>query len=109
MAEWLYTRALVTFREQGAGKTSEKALREALAQNPHVPPYLTGQKRIPNQLPPYMGWGDEREAKHYAASYLAQWRRTPGAVEWLKDHLKPSTGSGSRPKRSKRSKRKKGK
>jgi tetratricopeptide (TPR) repeat protein len=84
MAEWLYTRALMEFRRGGAGKEAERRLKAALKQNKHVPAYLTGRKRIPNQLPPYMGWGDENEAIHYAHRYLNHWRRTPGAVEWLK-------------------------
>ena len=90
MAEWLYSRALLAFREEGPDSAADEALQEALEQNPHVPPYLTGRKRIPNQLPAYMGWGDENEAKIYASGYLAHWRRTPGAVDWLSEHLKPS-------------------
>jgi hypothetical protein len=31
-----------------------------------------------------MGWGDEAEAQHYAARYLNHWRRTPGALDWLR-------------------------
>lgn len=85
MAEWLYTRALVTFRQTGPGRQAETALREALATNPHVPVYLTGRKRVPGQLPAMLGWGDENEAILYAAGYLSLWRRTPGAVEWLKN------------------------
>jgi len=80
-AVWLYTRALVKFRQQGASKQADKALRDALEENPHAPAYLTGRKRIPNRLPEYIGWGDEREAIAYAADHLHYWRRTPGAVE----------------------------
>jgi tetratricopeptide (TPR) repeat protein len=82
-AAWLYTGALVKFRQHGASKEAEKALGNALEENPHVPAYLTGQKRIPNRLPEYIGWGDEQEGMVYAADHLNHWRRTPGAVEWL--------------------------
>ncbi len=102
MAEWLYTRALITFRGEGPNQAAEEALQEALEQNPHVPPYLTGRKRIPNQLPAYMGWGDESEAKIYASSYLAHWRRTPGAVDWLQAHLKSSGETKSKKPRRKK-------
>jgi tetratricopeptide (TPR) repeat protein len=88
MAEWLYTWALLEFRQNGAGKAAERKLKAALKYNPHAPAYLTGHKRIPNQLPPYYGIGDEAEAIHYAHRYLNHWRRTPGAVEWLKSRLK---------------------
>jgi tetratricopeptide (TPR) repeat protein len=105
MAEWLYTRALLTFRAEGASKAAEKALQDALEQNPHVPPYLIGRKRVPNRLPPYIGWGDENEAKIYASSYLPHWRRTPDAVDWLKDYLKPPRKID---RKSKKTKQKKG-
>jgi tetratricopeptide (TPR) repeat protein len=101
MAEWLYTRALLTFRAEGISKSAQKALQDALEQNPHVPPYLTGRKRVPNRLPPYIGWGDENEAKAYASSYLPHWRRTPGAVDWLKGHLKPLRKTGRKSKKTK--------
>lgn len=87
MAEWLYTWALAEFRKNGAGKAADRRLKAALKQNQFVPPYLTGRKRVPNPMPPYMGWGDDDEAAHYAAHHLNHWRRTPGAVEWLKGKL----------------------
>jgi len=90
MAEWLYTRALLEFREGGASKEAGRALQKALKQNPHVPAYLTGRKRIPPRTPDYIGWGDENEAVAYAAVYLPHWRRTQGAVAWLQSHLKPA-------------------
>ncbi len=88
MAEWLYTWALMEFRQSGAGKAADRRLKAALKYNRHVPTYLIGRKRIPNQLPPYYGIGDEAEAIHYAHRYLNHWRRTPGAVEWLKSWVK---------------------
>jgi tetratricopeptide (TPR) repeat protein len=85
-AEWLYTRALLEFRRGGASDTARKALSDALGQNPHAPAYLTGQKRIPNRLPEFIRPGHEDEAISYASQHLNHWRRTPGAVEWLKAH-----------------------
>jgi tetratricopeptide (TPR) repeat protein len=84
MAEWLYTRALLAFRESGAGRKADAALKAALKMNRHVPAYLTGRKRLPASSPPYIGFGDDNEAQAYAAGYLKHWRKTPGAVEWLK-------------------------
>ncbi len=86
-AVWLYTWALAEFRKRGPHKESDRRLKKALKQNPHVPAYLLGRKRVPNQLPPYMGLGDEDEAAHYAADHLNHWRRTPGAVQWLEASL----------------------
>lgn len=90
-AVWTYTQALIEFRASGASDKANRLLKEALKQNPFVPVYLTGQKRIPNRLPDYIGLGDDNEAVNYAAAHLNHWRRTPGAVEWLQAHV------GSRP------------
>lgn len=82
-SEWMYTRALLSFRQYGADARAAKALAKATEQNPHVIPYLTGKKRIPSRKPDFIGMGDEREAISYAGEHLNYWRRTPGAVEWL--------------------------
>jgi tetratricopeptide (TPR) repeat protein len=105
-AEWLYTKALLTFRQAGAGLAAEGALREAKGMNPHVPAYLVGRKRIPPQLPAYIGFGDDNEAVTYAARYLQAWRRTPGAIDWLQGHLKPSSKRQQAQKPKRRGKRK---
>ncbi len=87
-AVWLYTRAMLAFRKSGNGARAKKALAEAFEENPFVAAYLTGQKRVPNVLPEYMGMGDENEAMHYASEHLNYWRRVPGAVEWLAEQAK---------------------
>ncbi len=86
-AEWTYTSALRWFQEQGQSEISDQSLTEALDQNPHVPSYLLGQKRIPHQPPPGIILGDESEAVSYSAAYLPVWRKTPGALDWLKAKL----------------------
>jgi tetratricopeptide (TPR) repeat protein len=87
MAEWLYTRALLLFRREGASAAADVALSAALDENKFVPAYLLGNKRVPRQLPGYIGFGDENEAVSYAAGALDLWRATPGAIEWLTSHL----------------------
>lgn len=84
-AVWQYTRALLEFRKHGASARANKALDDALEENPHVPAYLTARKRIPNRLPELIGMGDANEAISYAADHLNYWRRTPGAIEWLSE------------------------
>ena len=86
-AYWKYSQALIEFRKSGDTDKANKALKSALRQNPHVSPYLTGQKRMPNNKPNYIGMGDENEAIAYAADHLNHWRRTEGAVDWLKAQL----------------------
>jgi len=82
-ATWLYNWALLVFRREGDTAQARRRLKEALKHNPHVPVYLLGRKRIPRELPDLVGFGDEDEAIAYAADALANWRQTPGALEWL--------------------------
>jgi len=91
-AVWTYSQALLEFRQSGASPKANRGLRAALEQNPLVPAYLSGKKRIPNQLPAYIGMGDENEAIAYAADHLNHWRRTPGALNWLEEQLADSSG-----------------
>ncbi len=82
-ANWAYTRALYTFREEGAGRKAKAALQQALKVNPFVPLYLSGVKKMPRRLPEYVGMGDENEAIAYVAESAESWLTTPGAVEWF--------------------------
>jgi len=77
------------FRLNRASARANKSLADALEENPHMPAYLTGRKRIPNRLPSLVGWGEESEAIAYASDHLNHWRRTPGAVEWLNEAKPP--------------------
>jgi tetratricopeptide (TPR) repeat protein len=83
-ATWLYTRALLLFRQQGASEAATDQLHEAISYNPFVPPYLSGKKKLSKWLPPYMGFGDENEAIHYAVDAKSIWRKTKGALSWLR-------------------------
>lgn len=82
-ATWLYTWALWRFRQEGDGAEARQRLKAALKQNPHVPDYLLGRKRLPRELPALIGLGDEDEAVAYAAVAISNWRSTPGALDWL--------------------------
>jgi len=91
-ASWLYTRALLTFRQEGAGRKANAALRKALEQNRHVPAYLLGKKKLPKHRPELIGFGDDREAVAYAADAVPVWRTTPGALDWLASQLAAERG-----------------
>jgi tetratricopeptide (TPR) repeat protein len=102
-ASLVYTRALWLYRREGPSAQANQALKEALQQNPHVPAYLSGRKRIPNRMPETIGFGDVNEAIDYAGEHLKYWRQTPGAVDWLQQHSgAPDAGAGPKPKRPKR-------
>ena len=83
-AEWLYTSALRLFQVSGRSEKANRILEKALKNNPYIPAYLLSNKRIPHQLPPGIIIGEESEAVVYAAAYLAVWRKTEGALDWLK-------------------------
>lgn len=87
-AAWLYTAALLAFRKGGDTEKARKALAEALEGNKHVPAYLVGKKKLPSELPDFIGRGDKDEAICYAADNMSAWKATPGALEWLADHTK---------------------
>jgi tetratricopeptide (TPR) repeat protein len=82
-ATWVYSQALVIFRAKGPGAIADKALGIAFNHNPHVPDYLLGKKRMPFQMPEYIGFGDTSEAIEYVASDKRTWAQTPGALDWL--------------------------
>ncbi len=82
-AVWVYTRALWTFRRKGAGAAATRALKAALRTNPHVPFYLFGLRELPEELPGYIGMGDESEAIAYVAEAITAWIGTEGALDWF--------------------------
>jgi tetratricopeptide (TPR) repeat protein len=48
-AVWLYSRALLEFQKRGASAAAKKILQQAVEENPFVPAYLMGQKKVPNR------------------------------------------------------------
>jgi len=94
-ANWAYNRALLAFRKEGATRRARKRLREALDVNPHVPAFLLGERRMPRQMPSYIGFGDENEAIEYAATGIALWSETEGALAWLRANWHEDEGSNA--------------
>lgn len=66
--------------EAGAGA----ALAEARQSNAFAEAYLTGRKRVPPELPPYYGFGDEAEGVVCAQEIGQAWAKHPAAVTWLR-------------------------
>jgi len=83
-ATWLYNGALWRYGQEKTGKKAKSQLQEAIDDNPHVPAYLLGRKRLPRQLPPYVGFGDENEAVAYVAEAGHLWVQEEGALDWLR-------------------------
>jgi tetratricopeptide (TPR) repeat protein len=87
-AYWLYTRALVAYREnQASAPATLKLLKDARSANAHVPAILAGTKPAMLSSGGYVTVGGVDEASDYIRDCGAAWRKTPGAVEWLADAI----------------------
>ena len=82
-AFWLYTRALVAFRENGEDEQAVALVRDAWSANEHVPAILAGTKPAVNSNEGYITMGGPDEAAYYVTESGAAWHRTPGALAWL--------------------------
>jgi tetratricopeptide (TPR) repeat protein len=80
-AFWLYTRALVAFRE--SDEQAATLVKNACAANQHVPAILAGTKPAVGSDDGYITMGGPDEATYYVTECGAAWHRTPGAVPWL--------------------------
>jgi tetratricopeptide (TPR) repeat protein len=82
-ALWLYSRALVAFRERGGSDVeANEFARDALHANRHVPAVFNGKKASPSTSG-YLTMGGEDEAAHYFQEWGFEWITTPGAIDWL--------------------------
>ena len=96
-----HARALLEFRRGGDGQAARAQLAVAVRGNPHVTKYLSGSARLPEAFADSYRSGSDEEAALAAASLLAAWHATPGAMDWLRD-------SRRRGKKAREQKRQKG-
>lgn len=80
----------------GDNAAAEDGLQRARTKNKHVEAYLTGRKRLPEQLPETISVGDPSEAMVCASEVQKAWSAYPDALTWLKEREVP------REKKSKR-------
>jgi tetratricopeptide (TPR) repeat protein len=85
---WLYSRAYLNFSKRSKKPSADKALKEALEFNPYVPLYLFGLKDMPENLPQFVGIGDENEAISYVDTAMELWAKNKKAAIWLSDMYK---------------------
>jgi tetratricopeptide (TPR) repeat protein len=81
---WTYTKALLAFRAGGPTEEAGRLLAEAVRSNGHVPAFLSGEKDLPEAAPAFITLGGEDEAAEYVRACGEAWRRTAGALEWLR-------------------------
>jgi len=83
MAVWAWSRVLLDFRASGDSPEARESLKAAVENNPHVPPLLTGRRRMPRHLPAFHSFGDKSEAVCYVFDNRPAWQASPGAIAWL--------------------------
>lgn len=99
MCYWPYARALLAFRKSGASDEANRLLGIAFEQNPYVPLYLLGLRKLPKHPPDYISVGSETEAVEYVMTAGLVWISTPGAMYWLsKQYEALQQRRGSSPK-----------
>ncbi len=81
---WLYTRALVAFREgHAAEQKAARVVQDAWSANQRVPAILAGAEPPATSESGYITMGGADEATEYVRDCGPAWRQTPGAVAWL--------------------------
>ena len=82
-AVWNYSNALYSYKKNGKTTKANKILLNAFKNNKFVIDYLLGKKKMPNELPQYIGFGDENEAVSYVYDAWQIWDDSEGAFDWL--------------------------
>ena len=83
-ALWLYTQALIAYRENGISNgRAEELARKAWKANNHVPAVLAGIKNAKPSTNGYVMMGGEDEAAHYVVEWGFDWQTTPAAIDRL--------------------------
>jgi tetratricopeptide (TPR) repeat protein len=83
-SRWPYARALLKFRRDGDILWTRRALVDALSFNSGVVPYLLELVTPGDVLPLSNLVGGESDSIDAARNLSAVWKRTPGAIEWLR-------------------------
>lgn len=99
-----YTRALLTFRQEGDSPAARGQLATALRADRRMAKHLldTAQSSPSSES----GWGENQEGGDYSALARDVWTDTPGALEWLREQSAASAAA-SQPWKSKRKNKKK--
>jgi tetratricopeptide (TPR) repeat protein len=91
-AEWQYSKAYLYFNKQSKKPYADKALKEAMKYNPYVPLYLFGFIEMPDELPEYVGVGDENEAVAYVDDAMELWAENEKASVWFANMFRKMRG-----------------
>lgn len=87
-AEWHYSKVYLYFNKRSKNLMANAVLKDAMEYNPYVPLYLFGLKDMPEEMPEYVGVGDENEAVSYVDDAIELWAKNKKAMEWFVDIFK---------------------
>ena len=96
-----FPRALLQFRREGDSLEARRLLKLALKANRFVPGMLLRTRRVPPPSNLY-SMGSEEEAGLYVLLSMDTWRKTPGALDWLRERTakpRPSKARGRKKKK----------
>lgn len=100
-ATYLYTKALLHYRQNGDCQSANDALLDAMQYNYFVPLYLFSQLPLPPEPPETIGEGDEREAISYVMDNAESWADTEGAAAWMADRINVLAAEAKKARRRK--------
>lgn len=86
-ALWHYNNALYHFKKMGKSAKSDNELLKAYKNNPYVMEFMLGLKELPEEMPQFIGRGDENEAAAYIFDAIHTWGKTNGALDWMYEFL----------------------
>ena len=86
-AVWHYNNAMYHYKKMGKSAKSDKELEKAYKFNKHVMEFMLGLKELPEDMPQYIGRGDENEAAAYILDAIHTWGKTDGALDWMHEFL----------------------
>jgi tetratricopeptide (TPR) repeat protein len=82
-AAFAYDRIVLEFKKNGITSQLKMLYRVARGVNKHVPDYLLGVKRLPHNLPDFVGMGDPNEAIEYVIMHSRLWASMPDLLKWM--------------------------
>ncbi|WP_366348436.1 SEC-C metal-binding domain-containing protein [Paenibacillus amylolyticus] len=78
-----YDQIILEYKKNGITSQLNKLYSVARGMNKHVPDYLLGLKRLPHNLPDFVGMGDSNEAIEYVIMHSRLWASMPDLLKWM--------------------------
>ncbi|MFB8374767.1 SEC-C metal-binding domain-containing protein [Paenibacillus taichungensis] len=82
-AAFAYDKIILEYKRNGITSQLKRLYRVAQGVNKHVPDYLLGLKRLPHNLPDFVGMGNSDEAIEYVIIHSRLWANVPDLLKWM--------------------------